>query len=160
MAMFDMNDILTALQSGQTDADALAKDFTTALNSALAEQKRIDQEKKAAEVAKRDKLQKRAEADEIATMLIDFAMKYYPDFFEEDMFGQMNGQILIEVMDAVYEALKPLMQLKEFLAQKNPEVEVDVKIDTIAKPAAEDNCGCGRKTNDPLTDFLKANGLI
>lgn len=100
------NDIYSRLLAGES-ADALAAEFTTALNEA---QKQVDEEKKKAHVAAA------AKHDELLTLMKNamyFLARYYPSFgiTEQDV-NDMSDEALYTMAEMILmlldlEALKP-----------------------------------------------------
>ena len=190
MSMFDSNDFLKLIQEGKISPDTITRDFTNALNAALAAKKQADEaaaKKKAEEEAarKREELKaaleqakvksKLREADDIAARINAFMHTHYADVFAavgEDV-EQVTGAQFIEALDTSMGMVRKLVELKNHLADMTKNME---------KPKAcghTGKCDCGKtpdpfteffnmKTDmmdtptsrDPIVDFLKANKLL
>lgn len=189
MSMFDSNDFLKLIQEGKISPDTITRDFTNALNAALAAKKQADEaaaKKKAEEEAarKREELKaaleqakaksKMREADDIAARINAFMKTHYADVFaaagETD---EVTGAQFIEALDASMNMIRKLVDLKNHLEGMTKNVE---------KPKAcghTGNCSCGKepdpfadlfnmkadmmephRPHDPIMDFLKANKLL
>lgn len=116
MITFNQNDILESLAAG-VSADDIAKNFTKALNAAIAEQKARDT--KAAE--------KKTRLDAILDLADEFIKDYYPEIYDEPY--TTSTEDIITVMDEVYEKSlkmfsatkpkKPTSPIAEFLMKHN-----------------------------------------
>lgn len=175
MSMFDSNDFLKLIQEGKISPDTITRDFTDALNAALAAKKQADE----AAARKREELKaaleqakaksKMREADDIAARINAFMKTHYADVVGEET-EQVTGAQFIEALDASMGMLRKLVELKNHLEGMTKNME---------KPKACGNCDCGKapdpfadifnmKANmmepamphDPIMDFLKANKLL
>ena len=190
MSMFDSNDFLKLIQEGKISPDTITRDFTNALNAALAAKKQADEaaaKKKAEEEAarKREELKaaleqakaksKMREADDIAARINAFMKTHYADVFAAagEETEQVTGAQFIEALDASMGMIRKLVELKNHLADMTKNME---------KPKAcghTGNCDCGKAPDqfteffnmkadmmntpmphDPIMDFLKANKLL
>lgn len=188
MSMFDSNDFLKLIQEGKISPDTITRDFTEALNAALAAKKQADEaaaKKKAEEEAarKREELKaaleqakaksKMREADDIAARINAFMRTHYADIFAAvgEETDQVTGAQFIEALDASMGMIRKLVELKNHLEDMTKNVE---------KPKACGHSGnCDRNKapdvfadifnmkepvkptpHDPIMDFLKANKLL
>lgn len=163
MSMFDSNDFLKLIQEGKISPDTITRDFTDALNAALAAKKQADEaaaKKKAEEEAarKREELKaaleqakvksKLREADDIAARINAFMKTHYADVFAAlgEETEQVTGAQFIEALDASMGMIKNLIQLKSDL-------------ENLAK--SKSVCGhtgpCHCEEKDPLKEFFKAD---
>lgn len=189
MSMFDSNDFLKLIQEGKISPDTITRDFTDALNAALAAKKQADEaaaKKKAEEEAarKREELKaaleqakaksKLREADDIAARINAFMKTHYADVFaaagETD---EVTGAQFIEALDASMGMMRKLIDLKNHLEGMAKNLEKK-------ECGHTGNCTCGKEADpfsnllsmkgnmmdppmpphDPILDFLKANKLL
>lgn len=182
MSMFDSNDFLKLIQEGKISPDTITRDFTDALNAALAAKKQADEaaaKKKAEEEAarKREELKialeqakaksKMREADDIAARINAFMKTHYADVFAAaGETEEVTGAQFIEALDASMGMIRKLVELKNHLEGMTKNME---------KPKAcghTGNCDCDKmpdpfgdifgmkEPHDPIMDFLKANKLL
>ena len=155
MSMFDSNDFLKLIQEGKISPDTITKDFTEALNAALAAKKQADEaaaKKKAEEEAarKREELKaaleqakaksKQREADDIAARINAFMKTHYADVFAAaGETEEVTGAMLVEALDTSMNAIRGLIDLKNHL--ENVTKSMDTK-------------DCDKKVHDPFHDFF------
>lgn len=187
MSMFDSNDFLKLIQEGKISPDTITRDFTDALNAALAAKKQADEaaaKKKAEEEAarKREELKaaleqaksksKMREADDIAARINAFMKTHYADVFAAaGETEEVTGAQFIEALDASMGMIRKLVELKNHLEGMTKNME---------KPKAcghTGKCDCEKvpdpfadifhmnepvipTPHDPIMDFLKANKLL
>ena len=186
MSMFDSNDFLKLIQEGKISPDTITRDFTDALNAALAAKKQADEaaaKKKAEEEAarKREELKaaleqakvksKQREADDIAARINAFMKTHYADVFAAvgEETDQVTGAQFIEAMDASMGMLRKLVELKNHLEGMTKNMEKSKACGHTG------NCDCDKMPDpfgdifgmkeppmphDPIMDFLKANKLL
>ena len=145
--MYNMEDILSQLNSGMSAAD-IAANFTEALNGAIKAQETAQAE----EVQKKEKL---ADAQKVADAINEFVSKYYPEAGETKM---IDGQTIIDLYDATIDLLtsfenlgngfKFTMKTPTSSSKKNYE-EPAVKAKVKAK-----------NVEDIFSHFFKTNGLF
>lgn len=149
--MFDPNDFLTLFQEGKIDAETIAKDFTAALNEAVAAKQKADEEAQRkreelrAALEKAKATAKTREANEIATRLNAFMKTHYAEFGEE-----ITGAQVIETLEQTMEFVRGLNDFKKHFAG------LDEIFGNIQKEEKKD-CAC---QHDPIADFLKKNHLL
>ena len=131
----NMNDILARLQNGETP-DSIAKEYTDALNSAL---QKYNEEKEAKEALSN----KIADTSTLLENIKDYASCYYKDFVES--LEKIDPTDLIELFDSLVE-----------LAEVAKEFE---KTGLLAIKTPTKTCDC-KKSVDPLSKFLKENGIL
>lgn len=190
MSMFDSNDFLKLIQEGKISPDTITRDFTNALNAALAAKKQADEaaaKKKAEEEAarKREELKaaleqakaksKLREADDIAARINAFMKTHYADVFAAagEETDQVTGAQFIEAMDASMGMMRKLVDLKNHLEGMAKNLEKK-------ECGHTGNCTCGKEAfnpfedtfnmkanmmdppipHDPILDFLKSNKLM
>ena len=135
--MFNMEDILARLAAGE-NADAIATEFTNALNGAVQEQAKQD-------AARQKENEKLADAQAIVDMTCDFLDKWYP---EVGTAGQVvDAADVLEVLDQVIPELTAMTKLLAKL-DKVLDEPVKVKVKTATKPCA-----------DPFKAFFSAHNL-
>lgn len=182
MSMFDSNDFLKLIQEGKISPDTITRDFTDALNAALAAKKQADEaaaKKKAEEEAarKREELKaaleqakaksKLREADDIAARINAFMKTHYADVFaaagETD---EVTGAQFIEALDASMGMMRKLIDLKNHLEGLTKNVEKKNICDKEIPDPFSDllsikaNVMDPSAPHDPIMDFLKANKLL
>lgn len=159
--MYNMNDILAQLQSGQS-ADQIAKSFTDALNAAIQKQ---NEESAAA-------IQRQAKIDGMMD-IIDYILQFIEDFYPEALSGDASLEItesdvarLIDELDA---AIPQLVQMTSALKGLEKLTTKPIsKMDpigtakmTIKRPGAEPITFEAKDVsfNDAIEKFFKQNGL-
>lgn len=151
MSMFNSNDFLNLIQKGKISPDTITKDFTEALNAALAAKKQADDaaaKKKAEEEAarKREELKaaleqakaksKLREADDIAARINAFMKTHYADVFAAaGETEEVTGAQFVEALDASMGMIRSLIDLE------NVTKSMDTK-------------DCDKKVHDPFHDFF------
>lgn len=175
MGMFNSNDFLNLIQEGKISPDTITKDFTEALNAALAAKKQADEaaaKKKAEEEAarKREELKatleqakaksKLREADDIAARINAFLRIHYADVFAAagEEVEQITGAQFIEALDASMGMVRKMIDLKnqlEGLTKNMNTKDCDKKVHdpfhdffSMTPP------------HDPIMDFLRDNKLL
>lgn len=187
MSMFDSNDFLKLIQEGKISPDTITRDFTDALNAALAAKKQADEaaaKKKAEEEAarKREELKaaleqakvksKMREADDIAARINAFMKTHYADVFAAaGETEEVTGAQFIEALDASMGMIRKLVELKNHLEDMTKNMEKSKVCGHTG------NCDCDKMPDpfahifnmnepviptphDPIMDFLKANKLL
>lgn len=146
MSMFDSNDFLKLIQEDKISPDTITKDFTEALNAALAAKKQADKReelKAALEQAKAKSKQR--EADDIAARINAFMKTHYADVFAATGETEnVTGAQLIEAMDASMYAIRSLIDLTKSM-------DCDKKVHDFFSVTPP---------HDPIMDFLKDNKLL
>lgn len=129
--MFDMNEILTRLQNGE-NADAIATEFTNALNGAVQEQAKAD-------AARKKENEKLADAQAIVDMICDFLDKWYPEI-------GTAGQIVdaADVLEALDQVMPELTAMTKLLAKLDKVLDEPVKV---------------KRPSDPFKAFFSAHNL-
>ena len=145
--MVKQEEILKMLQEG-ADAEELAQQFADALNAAIAEKNAADEKKKTARVA-----QKVAKMQAILDEMFDFVEEYYPEMkVSKEMRERVTAEVVIDAFNEAVEEVKHLTALSKSL-----------KDDSLLQKLLEDELARGRSRRtgkeDPIADFLKANGL-
>ena len=131
-----MEDILKRLMNGES-ADAIAKEFTDALNNAM-------QEMEAQKEAEHQKVQKLMDTQNLIDVVIDYIKKYYPEVVADVKSFDLSAEELIEALD---ESLPKVVELNKAV------VELDKLLTPVAKKPAAD-------AEDSILRFLKLNGLL
>lgn len=138
---FNMNDILTALQSGQDPQD-IANSFADQLNAAIRQKAEDDK------VAS-DKSYKIERVGKVLDAALDLLEDFYPDLYTKEMRDVFTAEDLVEAMDEAYAEIQRMSPVLDALGDLLKELE---KEDTV-------------KPNDkvlsanPIDMFLKQNGL-
>ena len=131
-----MEDILKRLMNGES-ADAIAKEFTDALNNAM-------QEMEAQKEAEFQKTQKLMDTQNLIDVVIDYTKKYYPEVVTDIKEFDLSAEELIEALDT---------SLPKIVELNNAVVELDKLLTPVAKKPAAD-------AEDSILRFLKLNGLL
>ena len=151
--MYNINDILAQLQSGQS-ADEIAKSFTDALNAAIQkqnEQTKADERRKA----------KICDMTNLAEAIIDFISEYYSEVMPKDMDLDITEADVAELIDELDTAIPQLVSaFKDF---KELTVSHVKPIGTAKKrPGAKSVTFKAEDFSfgDAMEKFFKQNGLI
>ena len=132
--MFNMEDILARLAAGE-NADAIATEFTNALNGAVQEQAKQD-------AARKKENEKLADAQAVVDMTCDFLDKWYP---EVGTIGQcVDAADVLEVLDQVIPELTAMTKLL---------TKLDKVLDEPIKVKVQKTKG------DPFKAFFSAHNL-
>ena len=158
--MFNMNDILTQLQGGQS-VDEIAKSFTDALNAAI--QKQNEQSEANAH--------RRAKINDMAALIeniVDFVHEYYPEVLPVDL--KITEADVAELIDELDAAVPQLVQLtsalkglEELTAKPTSRVEpIGTAKMTIKRPGAKPVTFEAKDVSfgDAMEKFFKQNGLM
>lgn len=127
-----MEDILKRLMNGES-ADAIAKEFTDALNNAMQEME-----------AQKEATQKLMDTQNLIDVVIDYVKKYYPEVVADIKEFDLSAEELIEALDT---------SLPKIVELNNAVVELDKLLTPVAKKPAAD-------AEDSILRFLKLNGLL
>ena len=148
--MYNINDILAQLQSGQS-ADEIAKSFTDALNAAIQKQK----EQTKADARRKAKI---SDMTNLAEAIIDFISEYYSEVMPKDMDLDITEADVAELIDELDVAIPQLVSaFKDFeeltvkpigTTKKRPNVE------SVTFKAEDFSFG------DAMEKFFKQNGLV
>lgn len=154
MSMFDSNDFLKLIQEGKISPDTITKDFTEALNAALAAKKQADEAarkreelKAALEQAKAKSKQR--EADDIAARINAFMKTHYADVFGET--EEVTGALLIEALDTSMDAIRSLIDLENVTKSMDCDKKVHDPFHDFFSVTPP---------HDPIMDFLRDNKLL
>lgn len=142
--MYNINDILALLQSGQS-ADEIAKSFTDTLNAAIQkqnEQTKADERRKA----------KICDMTNLAEAIIDFISEYYSEVIPKDMDLDITEADVAELIDELDTAIPQLVSaFKDF-----EELTVEPVGTTKKSPNVKSDFSFG----DAMEKFFKQNGLM
>lgn len=150
--MYTKNELLKMLET--TSADDLAETFTSALNEALAEKKKIEEEE-------RKRIAERAGLENDTSLLMDHIKNYlevhYPTF-PADIFTKVDIATTVDAFDKVFNdknLIHEVNTLRNLMTTLNSKVNLT---DTKASDAAI------AKTKittdyDPIDNFLRSYGL-
>ena len=155
--MFNSNDFLKLFQEGKVSPDTITKDFTDALNEAIAIQKKADARKKAQEEAarRREELKARLEkekekakakmrdANDLAARITAFLKTHYADVIKN---ADITGETLVQVMDETTKILCEMADLDKMFNSKDIDKTVMDSFFSIPK--------------DPIEAFLRSNHLL
>ena len=134
--MFNMEDILARLAAGE-NADAIATEFTNALNGAVQEQAKQD-------AARKKENEKLADAQAVVDMTCDFLDKWYP---EVGTTGQVvDAADVLEVLDQVIPELTAMTKL---LAKLDKVLDEPVKVKVRA----------AQRPSDPFKAFFESHNI-
>lgn len=145
---FNMNDILTALQSGQDPQD-IANSFADQLNAAIRQKAEDD---KAADT----KSEKIARAAEAIDVVLDLLEDFYPDLYTDEMRNAFTAEDLVEAMDEAYAEIQRMSPVLDALGDLLKELE---KEEDTPKHTLKVDIKDKASLNNPIDMFLKANGL-
>lgn len=146
--------ILARLQNGE-DAEAIANELINMLNAANSEYVAIQEKEKAEAEAKKVAAARDAELNNLAQGMIDAVAKYlqvaYPDTPIE-IKSEVGVADVREMIDGIYELSTALKDLDKLFGERTFKY----------RPAMHDVNAAPKKKNSEeiLSDFLKANGLI
>ena len=148
--MYNINDILAQLQSGQS-ADEIAKSFTDTLNAAIQKQNKADARRKA----------KISDMTGLIEDVIDFISEYYPEVMPKDMDLDITEADVAELIDELDTTIPQLASaFKGF-----EELTVEPIGTTKKNPTTKKSPGVTFETKDfsfgdAMEKFFKQNGLI
>lgn len=144
--MYNINDILAQLQSGQS-ADEIAKSFTDALNAAIQKQNKANERRKA----------KISDMTCLIEDVIVFISEYYPEVMPKDMDLDITEADVAELIDELDAAIPQLASaFKGFEELTVESIGTTKKHPTTKKsPEAKDF-----SFGDAMEEFFKQNGLI
>ena len=147
--MYNMNDILAQLQSGQS-AEEIAKSFTDALNAAIQKQNEADARRKA----------KISDMANLIDDIIDFISKYYPEVLPEDADLDISEDAITELIDELDTAIPQLLKDLEKLTAKP--ISKAEPIDTAKKRSGVKSVTFEANDfsfDDAIEKFFRQNGL-
>lgn len=145
--MYNINDILAQLQSGQS-ADEIAKSFTDALNAAIQKQN----EQKKADARRKAKI---SDMTNLAEAIIDFISEYYSEVMPKDMDLDITEADVAELIDELDTAIPQLVSAFKDLEKLTVEPIGTTKKRPCAKSEVKDF-----SFGDAMEQFFKQNGLI
>lgn len=145
--MYNMNDILTQLQGGQS-ADQIAKAFTDALNAAIQEQEKQAQAN-SMRAAKIDAM------TAIVDLILDFVEEFYPDLISADAEIEITAEDIEEMIDALDEAIPQVAQLTAAITGLEKLVADKPKVSKIEPKIVK-----AKSFDDAMAQFFKMNGLM
>lgn len=146
--MYNINDILAQLQSGQS-ADEIAKSFTDTLNAAIQKQNEQNERRKA----------KISDMTNLIETINNFINKYYPEVMPKDMDLDITEAEVAELIDELDTTIPQLVSA----AFKNFEELTVEPIKTAKKSPGVKSVTFEAKDfsfGDAMEQFFKQNGLI
>ena len=157
--MVNQNDILAALQGG-ADPEAIAQNFADALNAAIAEKAKQEEEAKQVKAAAETHQVKVDYMAQMLAMFNHFIKEFYSDVYDEEIVEKINAADIVEAFDQAYDEVKrmqPVLDDLQNLLHKlgtDPVVkEFKIKEKNILKPTIAGGPA------DPIAAFLKMNNL-
>ena len=154
--MVNQNDILVALQGG-ADPEAIAQNFADALNAAIAEKAKQEEEARQAAETHKEKVDYMAE---MLAMLNHFIKEFYPDVYDEEIVEKVNAADIVAAFDQAYDEVKRMQPVLDDLQNLLHKLEADpvvkefkIKEKSILKPTIAGGPA------DPIAAFLKMNNL-
>lgn len=148
--MYNINDILAQLQSGQS-ADEIAKSFTDVLNAAI--QKQNEQTK-----ANERRKAKISDMTNLIEDVIDFISEYYPEVMPKDMDLDITETDVAELIDELDTTIPQLAStfkdFEELTSSKGEPIGIAKKSPAVTFEAKDFSFG------DAMEKFFKQNGLI
>ena len=157
--MVNQNDILVALQGG-ADPEAIAQNFADALNAAIAEKAKQEEEAKQAKVAAETHQEKVDYMAEMLAMLNHFIKEFYPDVYDEEIVEKVNAADIVAAFDEAYDEVKRMQPMLDDLQNLLHKLEADpvVKEPTSKEKSVLKSTIAGGPA-DPIAAFLKMNNL-
>lgn len=158
--MVNQNDILAALQGG-ADPEVIAQNFADALNAAIAEKaKQEEEEAKQAKAAAETHQEKVDYMAEMLAMLNYFIKEFYPDIYDEGIAEKITAADIVAAFDEAYDEVKRMQPMLDDLQNLLHKLEADPVVKefkseekSILKPAIAGGPA------DPIATFLKMNNL-
>ena len=148
--MYNINDILAQLQSGQS-ADEIAKSFTDALNAAI--QKQNEQTK-----ANERRKAKICDMTNLAEAIIDFISEYYSEVIPKDMDLDITEADVAELIDELDTAIPQLASafkgFEELTVEPIGTTKKSPGVKSVTLKAEDFSFG------DAMEKFFKQNGLV
>ena len=157
--MVNQNDILAALQGG-ADPEAIAQNFADALNAAIAEKAKQEEEAKQAKAAAETHKEKVDYMAEMLAMLNHFIKEFYPDVYDEEIVEKVNAADIVAAFDQAYDEVKRMQPMLDDLQNLLHKLEADpaVKEFTNKEKSVLKSTIAGGPV-DPIAAFLKMNNL-
>ena len=157
--MVNQNDILAALQGG-ADPEAIAQNFADALNAAIAEKAKQEEEAKQAKAAAETHQEKVDYMAEMLAMLNHFIKEFYPDIYDEGIAEKISAADIVAAFDEAYDEVKRMQPVLDDLQNLLHKLDADpvvkefkIKEKSILKPSIAGGPA------DPIAAFLKMNNL-
>lgn len=157
--MVNQNDILAALQGG-ADPEAIAQNFADALNAAIAEKAKQEEEAKQAKAAAETHQEKVDYMAEILAMLNHFIKEFYPEVYDEALAEKVSAADIVAAFDQAYDEVKRMQPVLDDLQNLLHKLDADpvvkefkIKEKSILKPSIAGG------PVDPIAAFLKMNNL-
>lgn len=157
--MVNQNDILAALQGG-ADPEAIAQNFADALNAAIAEKAKQEEEAKQAKAAAETHQEKVDYMAEILAMLNHFIKEFYPEVYDEALAEKVSAADIVAAFDEAYDEVKRMQPVLDDLQNLLHKLDADpvvkefkIKEKSILKPSIAGGPA------DPIAAFLKMNNL-
>jgi hypothetical protein len=159
--MYDMNTILKAMAEGKT-ADDLAAEFSNALNAAIAEDKRIKEEKAAKAAAEAAKMEQVAAIKGLLDQARAFISKYYGKYIPADFIDAFNAPISDEdalaLINEIEGYLKMLRMFMKFADMGNlniiPIKDMPIKVVNEGEVKKKRKPSVNKITKDEAEDIL------
>ena len=157
--MVNQNDILAALQGG-ADPEAIAQNFTDALNAAIAEKAKQEEEALLAKATAETHKEKVDYMSEMLAMLNHFIKEFYPDIYDEKVTEKIDAVDIVAAFDQAYDEVKRMQPVLDDLQNLLHKLEADpvvkefkIKEKSILKPTIAGGPA------DPIAAFLKMHNL-
>ena len=157
--MINQNDILAALQGG-ADPEAIAQNFADALNAAIAEKAKQEEEALLAKATAETHKEKVDYMSEMLAMLNHFIKEFYPDIYDEKVTEKIDAVDIVAAFDQAYDEVKRMQPVLDDLQNLLHKLEADPvvkeftsKEKSILKPTIAGG------PVDPIAAFLKMNNL-
>ena len=154
--MINKNDILAALQSG-TDPEVIAQNFADALNTAIAEKAKQEEEAKQAKAAAQEKVDYMAE---ILAMLNHFIKEFYPEVYDEALAEKVSAADIVAAFDQAYDEVKRMQPFLDDFQNLRHKLEADPVVkDLKSKEKSIPKLAIAGSPVDPIAAFLKMHDL-
>ena len=157
--MVNQNDILAALQGG-ADPEAIAQNFADALNAAIAEKAKQEEEAKQAKAAAETHQEKVDYMAEILAMLNHFIKEFYPEVYDEALAEKVRAADIVAAFDEAYDEVKRMQPMLDDLQNMLHKLEADPVVkDLKSKEKSILKPTIAGSPVDPIAAFLKMNNL-
>ena len=148
----NMNDILARLEQGES-VDAIAQEFTNALNEAVQEQKRIEEPARLEKEKAENKERRVSALADILELLNDWLTEYYPEFgtVEDDPAELVD--VIDRAKDDIVEVIAVTNELLKFLDKGSKTVKTETH--NIMSPKGKEK----KTVDEKIFEFMRDCGL-
>lgn len=148
----NMNDILARLEQGES-VDAIAQEFTNALNEAVQEQKRIEETARLEKEKAENKERRVSALADILELFNDWLTEYYPEFgnIKDDPAELVDA--IDRAKDDIVELIAVTNELLKFLDRGSKTVKTETH--NITSPKGKEK----KTADEKIFEFLRDCGL-